>query len=121
MSELLRNDLLWFDDFDEALAARQTEWLADGSGELLKEFYAIEFIGEVGELFNVVKKLLRAEYGGRGTTATKADMEDEFGDAYITLKNMADKYGVDLERAARKKFNATSEKYGFPHRIRLRK
>jgi NTP pyrophosphatase (non-canonical NTP hydrolase) len=107
-----------FSDFDEALIERQKAWVQDGEGDKLPvEFYAIELVGELGELFNVIKKLMREQYGVRGSRATLQDKEDEFGDVLICLKNMAAKYGVDLESVARRKFNATSEKYGFPHRV----
>ena len=107
-----------FDDFDEALEARQIAWVGEGDGDKLPvEFYAIELVGELGELFNVIKKLMREQYGVRGSRATLEDKEAEFGDVLICLKNMAAKYGVNLEKVARDKFNATSEKYGFPHRV----
>lgn len=110
--------LIEYATLDEALTARQAAWRDDGEGNgIPNEFYAIELVGEIGELFNVVKKLMREAYGVRGSRATQQDMEDEFGDALICLKNMAARYAVDLERAARNKFNATSEKYGFPHRV----
>ena len=103
---------------DDALAARQIAWRAEGDGDdIPNEFYAIEFVGEIGELFNVMKKLMREFYGVRGSRATREDLEDEFGDALICLKNLAARYHVDLNRAACKKFNATSIKYGFPHRV----
>lgn len=112
------DNTILFEDFDEALRVRQEMWIGDGDGaQLPKEFYAIELVGELGELFNVFKKLMRELYGVRGSRATKEDMEEEFGDALITLKNLAVKYGVDLESAARKKFNKTSEKYNFPQRV----
>lgn len=107
-----------FHTLDEALTERQKAWTGGEEGDKLPvEFYAIELVGEIGELFNVIKKMMRVQYGVRGSTATVKDMEEEFGDALICLKNMASKYGVDLEKVAREKFNATSTKYGFPHRV----
>lgn len=115
------SDLIEYDNLDDALDARQREWMSDGEGENLpKEFYAIELVGEIGELFNVIKKLMREEYGVRGSRATQKDKEEEFGDVLICIKNMACKFGVDLEKVAREKFNATSEKYNFPQRVRTK-
>jgi NTP pyrophosphatase (non-canonical NTP hydrolase) len=62
---------------------------------------------------------MREAYGVRGSRATQKDKEEEFGDVLICLKNMAAKYGVDLEKVAKEKFNATSEKYNFPHRVKV--
>ncbi len=106
-----------FTDLRTALIARQKEWVADSGQEPDVGFRAIEFVGEVGELFNVIKKILREAGGWRGTRATQEDLADEFGDALICLYNLAEKMGVDLDAAAIAKFNKTSEKYGFPHRI----
>ncbi|TDT94887.1 MazG-like nucleotide pyrophosphohydrolase family protein [Azorhizobium sp. AG788] len=106
-----------FTDLRTALIARQKEWVADSGQEPDVGFRAIEFVGEVGELFNVIKKILREAGGWRGTRATPEDLADEFGDALICLYNLAEKMGVDLDAAAIAKFNRTSEKYGFPHRI----
>jgi NTP pyrophosphatase (non-canonical NTP hydrolase) len=114
-------ELLTFRELDDALTARQKAWTGEGDGaDLPVEFFAIELVGELGELFNVIKKLMRERHGVRGSRATQQDMEDEFGDVLICLKNMAAKYGVDLERVAREKFNATSVKYGFPHRVEIK-
>lgn len=112
--------ILSYDTLDEALVARQKVWGSDGGVEFPKEFYAIEFVGEIGELFNNMKKIMRENYGARGSRSSKRDLEDEFGDALITLKNLAMKYDVDLDRVAKRKFNETSIKYGFPHRVELK-
>lgn len=106
-----------FTDLRTALIALQKEWTADSGQEIDLGFRAIEFVGEVGELFNVIKKILREAGGWRGTRATPEDLADEFGDALICLYNLAQKMGVDLDAAAIAKFNKTSAKYGFPHRI----
>jgi NTP pyrophosphatase (non-canonical NTP hydrolase) len=80
-------------------------------------FDAIELGGEVGELLNVVKKLEREERGWRGSRATDADFADECGDVLICLDKLARRRGVDLARATARKFNATSDKQGFPHKL----
>jgi len=80
-------------------------------------FDALELGGEVGELLNVVKKLEREERGWRGSRATTQDFADECGDVLICLDKLARRLGVDLAEATARKFNATSEKQGFPHKL----
>lgn len=80
-------------------------------------FDAVELVGEVGELLNVVKKLEREERGWRGSRATDGDFADECADVLICLDKLARRRGVDLEAATIAKFDATSDKQGFPHRL----
>ena len=78
---------------------------------------AVELGGEVGELLNVVKKLEREERGWRGSRAGPDDFADECADVLICLDKLARRKGVDLAAATVRKFNATSEKVGLPHRL----
>ena len=80
-------------------------------------FDAVELGGEVGELLNVVKKLEREERGWRGSRAGPDDFADECADVLICLDKLARRRGVDLVAATVRKFNATSEKVGLPHRL----
>ncbi|WP_293921062.1 hypothetical protein [Sphingobium sp. UBA5915] len=80
-------------------------------------FDALELGGEVGELLNVVKKLEREQRGWRGSRAAPEDFADECGDVLICLDKLARRMGVDLAEATARKFNATSEKVGLPHRL----
>lgn len=80
-------------------------------------FYAVELGGEVGEILNEVKKLVREERGLVGSRTTKAKLEQEMGDGLITLVNLANHYGIDLAEVATKKFNDSSRKNGFEHTI----
>ncbi|MGV6840605.1 MAG: MazG nucleotide pyrophosphohydrolase domain-containing protein [Planktomarina sp.] len=93
-----------------ASQTRQMEW--PGSDEADVPFRALEVAGEAGELFEAVKKFLRAERGIKGSTATKADIADEMGDLLISLDLLANELDIDLGKATRSKFNATSRKYG---------
>lgn len=99
----------------EVGSARLEAW-ADGQpfGAL---FHATELGGEVGEVLNVVKKLDREQLGARGSRATVDDLAKEIGDVLICLDKLAAHYEIDLEAATIAKFNATSEKVGFPHRL----
>jgi NTP pyrophosphatase (non-canonical NTP hydrolase) len=80
-------------------------------------FHAVELGGEVGEVLNVVKKLHREEMGWRGSRASKEQLAEEIGDVLICLDKLAAHYGIDLAEATARKFNATSEKVGLPHRL----
>ena len=80
-------------------------------------FWAVELGGEVGEILNVVKKLRREEFGWRGSRATIDDLAEEVADGLICLDSLARHYDINLAQATAAKFNKTSEKNGFPHRI----
>lgn len=99
----------------EANRARQREWPGNEHADLA--FRAIEVAGEAGELCEKVKKLLRAERGIAGTTATPSDVSEEMADLLISLDLLADALGVSLAAAVRAKFNATSVKYELRTRI----
>ncbi len=103
-------DGLTFNVLREANRRRQQEW--PGNEKASFEFRVIEVAGEYGELCEAIKKFLRAEYGIKGTSATKEDIAAEIGDLLVSLDLLADKLGIDLGEAVRRKFNATSEKYG---------
>lgn len=92
-------------------AERQIEWDASDDIEVL--FKTVEFVGEVGEMCNNIKKVKREELGLAGSRCTREDLESEFGDVMITLALLADHVGIDLEQVTKEKFNATSEKMGF--------
>jgi NTP pyrophosphatase (non-canonical NTP hydrolase) len=94
---------------------RAEAWLMGQRSDPL--FWAVELGGEIGEILNVVKKLVREELGWRGSRATVQDLADEIADGIICLDSLARHYGIDLVSAVTAKFNATSDKNGFPHRI----
>jgi len=89
---------------------RQQEWPGNEKADVA--FRAIEVAGEAGEVAEAVKKLLRAERGIKGSTATKDDVADEMGDLLVSLDLLAEALGIDLGRAVERKFNRTSDKYG---------
>jgi NTP pyrophosphatase (non-canonical NTP hydrolase) len=95
--------------------ARNQVWANGTKSDPL--FHAVELGGEVGELLNEVKKLHRETVGWRGSTTTMQKLSEEIGDVLICLDKLAAIYGIDLAEATRQKFNATSDKYGFPHKL----
>jgi NTP pyrophosphatase (non-canonical NTP hydrolase) len=95
--------------------ARQQEWDPDDSITLA--YRGNELAGEVGEACNVIKKLERERMGIRGSRATKDALAEELADVLICLDLIAMQADIDLAEALRKKFNATSEKYGLTTRL----
>jgi len=96
-------------------AARYREWSGDGVEDPL--YLSNELGGEAGEVLNQVKKLVRESRGWRGSRTTVDKLADEIADCIICLDNLARGYGIDLEKATTRKFNATSEANGFEHRL----
>lgn len=107
----------FLDQLRRVNAERYEAWSEGSDAGIM--FDAIELGGEVGELLNVAKKLEREERGWRGSRAAPADFADECADVLICLDKLARRRGVDLAAATVRKFNATSEKVGLPHRLTL--
>lgn len=106
---------LTFSALRHANNERQQEWPGNEKADVA--FRAIEVAGEFGEVSEAVKKLLRAERGIKGSTATTQDVADEMADALIALDLLAAEMGIDLGAAVARKFNLTSEKYGMKTRL----
>jgi NTP pyrophosphatase (non-canonical NTP hydrolase) len=108
-------------DFLEQLrvtsAARNLAWGNGEGGDPL--FQAVELGGEAGEALNEVKKLVREQRGWRGSRTTVEKLADELGDVIICADMLAATYGIDLREAVARKFNATSDKVGLPHKLTL--
>ncbi len=111
-----------FQALRRANTTRQVEWDGDEVlvGPLGALFKANELAGEVGELCNVVKKLVREALDIRGSQAMLIDLADEVGDVMICLDLLAAEYGIDLAYAVECKFNKTSEERGLRTRLTLR-
>lgn len=79
--------------------------------------------GEAGELANVVKKIrrLECEYDQGPSDPPLEDLRvmlaDEMADVVCYLDLLATFYDVDLAAAVARKFNAVSERQGFPERL----
>lgn len=100
-----------------ANAARQLKWDADN--QITAAYRGNELAGEVGEACNVIKKLERERLGIRGSRATVDDLADELADVLICADLIAMQYGIDLDAAVSRKFNATSQKVGLATRLRI--
>lgn len=80
-------------------------------------FAFIELFGEVGEVCNACKKLIRHEMGWVGGESDITNLKEELGDVVICVDLIASRYGIDLWEAIREKFNKTSDKHGFPVKL----
>lgn len=94
---------------------RQAEW--DPSDKITLEFRGNELAGETGEACNVIKKVARERMGLRGSRATLEELASELADVIICADLIGLSMGIDMVDAVRKKFNATSEKYGLATRM----
>lgn len=66
--------------------------------------WAMAITGELGELCNMFKKR------SHGKEISQEDIEHEFADIQIYLEKWADREGIDLASATRKKFNIVAER-----------
>ena len=106
---------LTFKKFQEINWERANIWHKDKPWSAAEWYTA--FMGEGGEIGNLIKKLLRIR---DGVEPTKADPEDlhreikyELADAAIYLFCLASHMNVDLEEAITTKFNYISERWSF--------
>lgn len=106
-----------YDNLRDACVARDVEW--DPERKLTALFFSTELGGEVGEVLNIVKKLEREKMGIAGTRATIEQLADEIADARICLQNLANRYGVDIDKVTAQKFNATSIKVGLKTALKV--
>lgn len=115
----MTNMPLSFDALRAANIARQAEW--PGAENVDLAFRGLELSGEIGELCNILKKLVRLQRGIKGTTeerdALMAEAFDELADAVICLDLIGMELGIDLAHALIFKFNRTSIKHKLKTRL----
>lgn len=104
--------------------SRSDRWHPAGLQSWSLSDWAVAFMGEAGELCNVIKKMNRLRdglVGNKGTDAIAADLHQklahEIADAAIYLDLLAQREGIVLEDAIVEKFNIVSERNGFPERL----
>lgn len=68
--------------------------------------WATALAGEVGEVCHVVKQWRRNKF------PSIRELADEIADTVLYADLLAERFGIDLGEAIRRKFNATSEKAG---------
>lgn len=115
---------LTFAELRETSLARASRWHPRGLGEWSLSDWFTATTGELGEAANVAKKLNRIRDGIVGNTCSdseaslRAHLADEIADVAIYLDLLAASEGIDLASAIASKFNRTSDKVGFPERLR---
>lgn len=114
---------LTFAELRETSLTRCERWHPGGINEWSLSDWFTATIGELGEAANVAKKLNRVRDGMTGNAESeeelRAQLADEIADVAIYLDILAASEGIDLAAAVARKFNATSEKVGFPERLRV--
>lgn len=109
---------LTFQELRQANTDRVNEF---GHGNLTDGWNVAEWgcalAGETGELCNVLKKIIRQTDIDPCIDDLTVMADEEIADVAIYLDLLAAKLGINLADAIRRKFNATSEKHGFPQRL----
>lgn len=102
---------------------RALRWHPEGLESWSLSDWGIALMGEAGEMCNVVKKLNRIRDGLVGNKSHEDHetltgmLGDEIADVFIYLDLFARRAGFNLEDVVKRKFNATSERVGFPERL----
>ena len=114
---------LTFGEVLEINRDRSAQWHPPGSETWTGADWSNAMQAEAGEAGNVVKKLRRIETGVPGSRDPNHDelleqLGDEIADTFLYLGLLADHYDIDVPSAIARKFNAVSEREGFPHRLR---
>ena len=107
-------------DLRASSEARQQHW--GGADQIDISFRAIELGGEVGELLNLIKKLIRLRKSITGTKETEEDLlkaiAEELADVVISADLLAGDLGISLDTEVPKKFDKTSVKNNIPSYFR---
>lgn len=114
--------LLTFRALSETNLRRCLRWHPSGLNSWSLSDWATATAGELGEACNVIKKINRERDGlaGNGELSLErlqAMLADEIADTAIYLDLLAQAAGIDLQAAIVRKFNAVSERNGFPERL----
>jgi len=120
-------DFLTFDYVTAANLNRCNRWHKGGINDWSVSDWAVAMAGEAGEVCNAVKKLRRVEDEIANMSdpdrqlSTRADaitkIGEELADTFLYLNLLACRLGIHLPTEIVTKFNATSERYGFPERL----
>lgn len=98
--------------------ARSAVW-HEGTTPWTPDMWLTAFVGELGEMANVMKKVNRLTTGARGRSSEQnieslqASLEEEAADATLYWDLLMQSMNVQLKRAVIRKFNETSREYGF--------
>lgn len=109
-------DDLTFERLRDFNIQRSKSWMSDTVWT--SSDWGMATAGELGEACNAAKKLKRIEDGlsgnkpGETKEYLQQNLADELGDTVIYLDLWAKHHGIDLGKAVRDKFNATSKRIG---------
>ncbi len=120
--------------FSALNVVRAVHWHRDGLDSWSPAEWGNALAGEVGELCNVLKKILRhdkgiqqlaeADEGSYNDPNVRARLiglaEKEIADSYTYLDLVAARLGIDVQRCVVGKFNEISEREGLPQRFESR-
>lgn len=109
-------EISWHDKLSEANMERDKFW--DSDSQISLSFRGNELAGEVGEACNIIKKLERERLGMRGSRADIDQLAAELADVVIAADLVAMEVGINLNEKVAEKFNATSNKYGLPVKMK---
>lgn len=115
---------LKFSELREASLERCKRWHPGGLKDWTLSDWFTATMGELGEAANIAKKLNRLRDGNTGNANheteawLRSELADEIADVQIYLDILAASENIDLAAATARKFNKTSEKVGFPERLR---
>lgn len=109
-----------FPDDENWTGADWSNAIGGEAGELAEAALAV--VAAVGKLQNTIKKIRRYETGtntehDKPLDVLWAEFDAEMADVACYLDLLATKYGRDLAGAIVAKFNAVSERQGFPERL----
>lgn len=81
--------------------------ITDDNLEIL-EFLLVAFVGELGEVSNIVKKIVRGDYS---LNAKRDEISEEIADIFAYLIKLSYQLNIDLEAAYIKKIKKNQEKF----------
>lgn len=86
------------------------DWSGRGKEDSLEalEFLLICMIGELGELSNIVKKVIRGDFP---LADKKEQLEEEVADTFIYLLKICNKMNIDLEENFLKKLERNKTRF----------
>ena len=129
----MRSKDLTIRQFSSLNKTRALHWHKSGLDSWSPAEWGNALAGEVGELCNVLKKLLRhdkgiqqlaVEQGKPYESSKRAELvlaaAKEIADSYTYLDLVAARLGLDVQRCVVMKFNEISEREGLPQRFESR-
>lgn len=111
-----------FNEVSKTNLSRALEWHPGGLEEWSPAEWGNATAGEMGELCNVLKKILRVDSGIQQASGLTRDelrvmAAQEIGDTFLYLDLIAQRLGLNTYECVRDTFNRVSLREGFPQRL----